>query len=146
MATQAPPALASLSPVTGAVLGTVAPASDAEIEAAVRGAAAVQGLWAQLRLRDRARYMARAAQAVIAEMDELADLVCLEQGRPRTEALLQEVLPAIDTLQWLAEHGPGVLEGERAWVSQALYPGKRARWTYEPLGVVAAHAGGGVRR
>jgi acyl-CoA reductase-like NAD-dependent aldehyde dehydrogenase len=30
-----------------------------------------------------------------------------------------------------------VLEGERARVSQALFPGKRARWAYEPLGVVA---------
>jgi acyl-CoA reductase-like NAD-dependent aldehyde dehydrogenase len=30
-----------------------------------------------------------------------------------------------------------VLEGERARVSQLFYPGKRARWTYEPLGVVA---------
>ncbi len=128
--------LESVSPVTGEVLGTVAVSRGAEIAAAVEGAAAVQRLWAQLRLADRARYMARAAQAVIAEADELADLVCLEQGRPRAEALLMEVLPAIDTLQWLAEEGPGVLAGERARVSQLLYPGKRARWSYEPLGVV----------
>ena len=47
-----------------------------------------------------------------------------------------EILPAIDTLQWLAEQGPAVLAGERARVSQLLYPGKRARWSYEPLGVV----------
>ncbi|MDX6641646.1 MAG: hypothetical protein QOF12_2657 [Solirubrobacteraceae bacterium] len=137
MAIETPPALESHSPVTGAVLGAVAPTSPAGIEDAVQGAAAVQRLWAQLRLRDRARYMARAAQAVIAELDELADLLCLEQGRPRTEALLMEILPAIDTLQWLAEEGPGVLSGERARVSQLLYPGKRARWSYEPLGVVA---------
>lgn len=137
MATETLAPLDSLSPVTGAVLGSVEPTTDDGIETAVRRAASVQRLWAQLRLQDRARYMARAAQAVIAEMDELADLVCLEQGRPRTEAVLQEVLPAIDTLQWLAEEGPGVLSGERARVSQLLYPGKRARWTYEPLGVVA---------
>lgn len=137
MATETLAPVDSLSPVTGAVLGSVDPSRPDAIEAAVRGAAAVQRLWAQLRLRDRARYMARAAQAVIAELDELADLICLEQGRPRTEALLMEVLPAIDTLQWLAEEGPGVLAGERARVSQLLYPGKRARWTYEPLGVVA---------
>jgi succinate-semialdehyde dehydrogenase/glutarate-semialdehyde dehydrogenase len=137
MATETLAPVESWSPVTGAVLGSVEPTHPEGIEAAVRGAAAVQRLWAQLRLQDRARYMARAAQAVIAEMDELADLICLEQGRPRTEAMTMEVLPAIDTLQWLAEEGPGVLAGERARVSQLLYPGKRARWTYEPLGVVA---------
>ena len=137
MATETLVPLDSFSPVTGAVLGSVAPTPPSAIEAAVSGSAAVQKLWAQLRLQDRARYMARAAQAVIAEMDELVDLICLEQGRPKTEALLMEVLPAIDTLQWLAEEGPRILDGERARVSQLLYPGKRARWTYEPLGVVA---------
>ena len=137
MATELLPRLESLSPVTGAVLGAVETTPSDAIARAVAGASAVQRLWAQLRPQDRARYMARAAQAVIAEMDELAELICLEQGRPRTEAQLMEILPAIDTLQWLAEEGPGVLAGERARVSQLLYPGKRARWSYEPLGVVA---------
>lgn len=136
-ATEPHTALESVSPVTGEILGAVALTPPGKVGAAVEGAAAVQRLWAQLRLEDRARYMARAAQAVIAELDELADLVCLEQGRPRTEALLMEVLPAIDTLQWLSEEGPRVLSGQRARVSQMLYPGKRARWSYEPLGVVA---------
>ena len=130
-------ALEAVSPVTGEVLGAVMASTSAGIARAVAEAGAVQGLWAQLRLQDRARYMARAAQAVIAEREELAALVCLEQGRPRTEAVHQEVLPAIDTLQWLAEEGPGVLAGERARLSQLLHPGKRARWSYEPLGVVA---------
>src|SRR4051794_36951652 len=136
LAAETPPPLESLSPVTGEVLGAVAPSTERAVAAAVEGSAAVQPLWAQLRTEDRARYMARAAQAVIAELDELAELVCLEQGRPRAEAVLMEILPAIDTLQWLAEQGPAVLAGERARVSQLLYPGKRARWSYEPLGVV----------
>src|SRR4051812_26856353 len=118
MATETVPPLDSHSPVTGAVLGGVAVTAPADADAAVRGSRAVQRLWAQLRPRDRARYMARAAQAVIAELDELADLICLEQGRPRTEVVLMELLPAIDTLQWLDEEGPGVLAGERAHVSQ----------------------------
>ncbi len=137
MAAAQTPVLESVSPVTGERLASHPVASADDIAAAVQGAAAVQRLWAQLRLEDRARYMARAAQAVIAEADELVELLCLEQGRPRAEALLMEVLPAIDALQWLAEDGPGVLAGERARISQLLYPGKRARWSYEPLGVVA---------
>jgi succinate-semialdehyde dehydrogenase/glutarate-semialdehyde dehydrogenase len=134
--TESPAALEAVSPVTGEVLGAVPTSTGAEIAGAVAGAGAVQRLWAQLRLEDRARYMARAAQAVIAELDELAELICLEQGRPQAEALTMEVLPAIDTLQWLAETGPRVLAGERARLSRLLYPLKRASWSYEPLGVV----------
>lgn len=129
--------LTCVAPATGAALGSVPVASADDVAAAVAEATAVQALWAQLRLADRARYMARAAQAVIDEADELADLICAEQGRPRTEVELGELLPAIETLQWLAENGPRILAGERAAVQRALRPLTRARWSYEPLGVVA---------
>jgi acyl-CoA reductase-like NAD-dependent aldehyde dehydrogenase len=80
--------------------------------------------------------MQRAAQAVIDEADELTSLICREQGRPRAEAEVMELVPAIETLQWLAEHGPKILSGERIRFARALHPVKRGRWTYEPLGVV----------
>jgi acyl-CoA reductase-like NAD-dependent aldehyde dehydrogenase len=129
--------LTCTSPVTGATLATI-PVTDADaVTAAVAGSRAVQQLWWQLRAQDRARYMQRAAQAVIDEADELAALLALEQGRPRAEVELMELLPAIETLQWLAERGPGILAGERVNVNRALRPLTRARWTYEPLGVVA---------
>src|SRR6476619_3099153 len=79
---------------------------------------------------------APAAQAVIDEFDELAELLGAEQGRPRAEAGVMELLAAVETLQWLAEHGPGILAGERIPFSRTQHPVKRGRWTYEPLGVV----------
>jgi len=134
---EAAPTLGSVAPATGEALGTVPVASKRDVLAAVAEARAVQGLWAQLRLADRARYMTRAAQAVIDEADELVGLICREQGRPRTEVEAGELLPAIETLQWLGEAGPEILAGERAGLSRALHPLTRARWSYEPLGVVA---------
>ena len=88
MAADDRPTQTSVAPATGAPLGAVPVASQADVLAAVAEARAVQGLWAQLRLADRARYMARAAQAVIDESDELAALIGAEQGRPRTEVEL----------------------------------------------------------
>ncbi len=129
--------LTFVSPVTGVRLGEVAATTPEELAAAIAEARAVQGLWWQLRARDRARYMAAAAQAVIDEADELVRLIGKEQGRPRAEIEVMELLPAIETLQWLAEHGPGILAGEKVTVSRALRPFTRARWSYEPLGVVA---------
>ncbi|HEY4095000.1 MAG TPA: aldehyde dehydrogenase family protein [Baekduia sp.] len=131
------PTLRSVAPATGRELGAVPIADERTVRAAVDEAAAVQRLWAQLRLEDRARYMARAAQAVIDEAAELAELICREQGRPRAEVELGEIFPAIETLQWLAEAGPRILAGERAGLSRVVRPLTRARWSYEPLGVVA---------
>jgi acyl-CoA reductase-like NAD-dependent aldehyde dehydrogenase len=128
--------LESFNPATGERIGAVAIATRDEVVAAVEQAADVQPLWATLRLRDRARYMARAAQAVIDEFDELVEVIGAEQGRPRAEAEVMELLAAVETLQWLAEHGPAILAGEKIPFARTQHPVKRGRWSYEPLGLV----------
>jgi acyl-CoA reductase-like NAD-dependent aldehyde dehydrogenase len=127
----------SVSPVDGTDLGSVATTAPADVARAVAEAAEVQELWAQLRASDRARYLARAAQAVIDEWDELLAIVVAEQGRPLAEVQTMELLPAVETLLWLAAHGPEILAPERIGLSRSLQPTKRARLTFEPLGVVA---------
>jgi len=134
--TEAPP-IQPVSPIDLAPLVSVAATAPDGVGAAVARAAEVQRLWAQLRLSDRARYFARAAQAVIDEWDELANVIVAEQGRPIAEAQSMELLPAVENLQWLAEDGPRVLAPERLGLSRTLQPVKRARLTFEPLGVVA---------
>jgi succinate-semialdehyde dehydrogenase/glutarate-semialdehyde dehydrogenase len=129
--------LTAVSPVDGAPLGVLEATAPADVGAAVAEAAEAQRLWAQLRLSDRARYLARAAQAVIDEWDELVDVIVREQGRPIAEAQTMELLPAVEALQWLAEAGPRILAPERVGLARSLYPVKRARLTFEPLGVVA---------
>ena len=135
-ATSAPAPIEARSPAGGALLGSVTRATAREVAAAVDRASEVQRLWAMLRLEDRSRYMARAAQAVIDEADELVDLISREQGRPRAEVETMELLPAVETLQWLAESAPGILKGERIGFSRTQHPIKRGRWVYEPLGVI----------
>ncbi len=127
----------AVSPIDGSHLGTLQATDPADVPAAVTEAAEVQRLWAQLRLSDRARYLMRAAQAVIDEWDELAGVIVAEQGRPIAEVQTMELLPAVETLHWLAEAGPQVLAPERIGLARSLQPVKRARLTFEPLGVVA---------
>jgi acyl-CoA reductase-like NAD-dependent aldehyde dehydrogenase len=128
--------LESFNPATGDRLGSVPITTPGAVVAATEQAASIQPLWATLRLSDRARYMARAAQAVIDEFDELVEVIGAEQGRPRAEAEVMELLAAVETLQWLGEHGPGILAGEPIRFARTQHPVKRGRWSYEPLGVV----------
>src|SRR5918994_6202061 len=91
------------SPATGDVLGSVA---EGDVGAAVAAARLVQPLWAAVPATARAHYLRRAAQAVLDELDRLALLIARETGRPRSEALLAELLPSVGALPALAEHGP----------------------------------------
>jgi acyl-CoA reductase-like NAD-dependent aldehyde dehydrogenase len=69
-------------PATGALIGT-APLQDvAELEAAIDRAVAAQTAWAALADEERSRYLHRAADAIEAAAEPLAELLSREQGKP----------------------------------------------------------------
>ena len=84
-----------------------------QVQAVVDDVAEVQPFWAALPLSERARYMRRAAQVIIDSLDELSELLTREQGKPRNESYVMELLPTIDSLHWIAAPGPEILEDER---------------------------------
>jgi acyl-CoA reductase-like NAD-dependent aldehyde dehydrogenase len=102
-------------------------------------AAAAQPLWALVAPRDRARYLRRAAMAVLDELDTLADLLAAEAGQPRSEAMLAELLPSVGGLHGLASDGPGALADRRLGPVPALRAGRRSTLVQAPLGVVGVH-------
>jgi acyl-CoA reductase-like NAD-dependent aldehyde dehydrogenase len=121
------------SPVTGEVLGTVA---ERDAGAAVSAARLVQPLWAAVPASARAHYLRRAAQAVLDELDRLALLIARETGRPRSEALLAELLPSVSALHALADDGPRALADQRLGRPAPLRAGRRAVLVQAPAGVV----------
>jgi acyl-CoA reductase-like NAD-dependent aldehyde dehydrogenase len=129
--------LESVNPATGERLGAVPVTSAEEVQAVVDAVAKVQPFWAQLTLLDRARYLERAAQVLIDEVDDIRDLIVREQGKPRNEALSMELLPTIDTLRWIARAGPKLLGDEELEMPQVFLKSKSGAFTYEPLGVIA---------
>ncbi|HZU40170.1 MAG TPA: aldehyde dehydrogenase family protein [Solirubrobacteraceae bacterium] len=128
--------LESFSPATGERLGSVAPTAAEHISQVVDAVANVQPFWAELPLRDRGRYLERAAQVIIDETDSIRDLIVAEQGKPRAEAFTMEILPTIDALHWIARDGAQLLGEEAVALPQLYLRGKRAAVSYEPLGVI----------
>jgi acyl-CoA reductase-like NAD-dependent aldehyde dehydrogenase len=134
--------LLARDPATGEALGSLTATAPVAIDSVVSDVAKVQPLWALLRVRDRAGYMRRMAQAVIDDFDELERALAREQGRPRAEVAALELLAAIDALIWIADEGAEVLGGGRVGTSRSLSPAKRARIAYEPYGVVGVIGAG----
>jgi succinate-semialdehyde dehydrogenase/glutarate-semialdehyde dehydrogenase len=128
--------LESFNPATGELVGTVETITPAKVESVVAEVAEVQPFWAQLSLEDRARYMRRAADVLLEEMEGIAQLLTREQGKPITESYTMEVLPTIDALHWCADNGPKILADEKVSYPQLFLKTKRSSFSYEPLGVV----------
>jgi acyl-CoA reductase-like NAD-dependent aldehyde dehydrogenase len=133
-------ALESFSPTTGELLGAVETLTPPKVQGVVDDVAEIQPFWAQLSLEDRARYMRRAADVLLAEIDELAELLTREQGKPRVESYSMELLPTVDALKWIAGQGPEILADEKVSFPQAFLKTKRAKFAYEPIGVVGVIA------
>src|SRR5437867_2698072 len=132
--------LESFNPATGEPIGSVVTIKPGQVQAVVDDVAEVQPFWAQLALADRARYLRRAADVLVEELDEVAELLTREQGKPITESYTMEVIPTIDVLHWCADEGPKILADEPIRMGQALFLSKKAKFTYEPLGVVGVIA------
>jgi acyl-CoA reductase-like NAD-dependent aldehyde dehydrogenase len=139
-ATSAPPELESFNPATGERLGAVATVTPEQVQAVVDDVAEVQPFWAQLSLAERARYMRRAGKVLVDHLDEIAELLTREQGKPRIEAYTMEVLPTIDLLHWCADNGPSILADEPIRYPQLMLKQKKSHFTYEPIGVVGVIA------
>ncbi|HYP48746.1 MAG TPA: aldehyde dehydrogenase family protein [Thermoleophilaceae bacterium] len=131
--------LESRSPADGRRLGEVATTAPERVQSVVEEVERVQPFWAALPLSDRARWMRRAAQVVIDNLEELSTLIAREQGKPRSEAYTMELLPTVDALHWIADAGQKTLRDERVSMP-ILLKQKRSRFAFEPLGVVGVIA------
>lgn len=135
------PRLPVVSPATGEPLGTVPAATPEGVRAAASDARRVQPLWAAVPVAARARFLRRAAQAVLDELDALAGLLAQETGRPRTEVLLAELLPSVSGLHALADAAPAALGDQRFGRRTARAAGRRAALLQAPVGVAGLRGG-----
>ena len=93
-----PSTLESFNPAGGELVGSVATITPEQVQGVVDDVARIQPAWAELSHADRARYMRRAADALLDDIDDIAELLVKEQGKPRAEAYTMELLPTVDAL------------------------------------------------
>jgi acyl-CoA reductase-like NAD-dependent aldehyde dehydrogenase len=128
--------LVSHDPATGAEVGRVRVTDPQQVADVVRRARAAQQEWGATSPRQGAKVMVRVAKVLFERMDEVAERISAEQGKPLLEALLHDVSTAIEHALWCASDVPGLLRNERVRSPQLTYRSKKHVLHYEPLGVV----------
>ena len=128
------PTFDSLDPGTGAVVATF-PVDDAvAVAAAVGRARTAATWWRSLDFAGRAVHLRRYRAEIARRIDELADLMHRENGKPHADAVL-EITLVLDHLTWASGHARRVLGPHR------VFPGltaanNSATVEYQPLGVI----------
>jgi succinate-semialdehyde dehydrogenase/glutarate-semialdehyde dehydrogenase len=128
--------IASYDPATNEVIGRVPVCTDEEVRAAVARAREAQREWSKLSYRDRGRVILRAREIVLAEIDEIAELISRESGKPVLEAISMELVPTLDLMRYFATKTARLLRDERIGIGQYGLLGRTSRVVYRPVGVV----------
>ncbi len=94
----------TVNPVTEQVIADVAEGDAADVDAAVKAARAAfdSGPWSRMDARDRGRLMNKLADLMEANIQELAALETLDNGKPIRDALAADLPLAIDCLRYYA--------------------------------------------
>ncbi|MDT0202994.1 aldehyde dehydrogenase family protein [Nocardioides sp. AE5] len=124
----------SLNPATGEVVGTHPVDDAAAVDATVARARAMVEWWTSIGFDGRKDVLDRWRRVITHRLDELVEVVHLETGKPRPDALLEATL-ALDHLQWAAANAKKVL-GRRRMSPGLLMANQAAQLEYRPLGVV----------
>ncbi len=122
-----------LNPSNGVVIGTVPRMGATETGRAIDAAQIAFKSWSQQTAKQRSTGLRKLAELMMDNVDDLAKLMTIEQGKPLTESK-GEVAYAASFFEWFAE------EGRRVYgdVIPAHLPDRRIVVLKEPIGVCAA--------
>jgi succinate-semialdehyde dehydrogenase/glutarate-semialdehyde dehydrogenase len=123
--------IAVTDPATGEHIADVASATPADATAACQAAHEAQTAWAATAPRERAEVLRRCWELMMANQQELAELIVREQGKPMTDAL-GEVAYAAEFFRWNSEEAARI----RGSISTAPSGANRIIVHHPPVGVV----------
>jgi succinate-semialdehyde dehydrogenase/glutarate-semialdehyde dehydrogenase len=130
--------LTVVNPATTEVVATVPATPPDAVPGLVAEAQRAQERWAAAALGERRELLVAVAELLLDRLDEVADTLVAETGKPRLEAFATDLFPAADSVVWAASNAGRVLAPERIRGLQPILRHKRAWLVYEPLGVIAA--------
>jgi acyl-CoA reductase-like NAD-dependent aldehyde dehydrogenase len=126
----------SVNPATGDVLREFDCATDADVRAVVARARAAQPAWNNFGVHRRVAILREFQRLLHEKKSEVAALITREAGKPLVEALLTEVLVALDAARFCVENAFAFLREQPVPHGNLAMKTKAGRLLREPYGVI----------
>ena len=128
--------IVSYDPATGEELGRFVSAGPEEVGEALSRARETFADWSRTDHAVRRRLIMRAREVILESLDEIAELISCETGKPAVEAMAMEVAPVLDLMQHFARRAEKLLRPRRVGIGMYGLVGRSSRVVYRPLGVI----------
>ena len=126
----------SYNPATGEEFGRVENTSAEDVKIAVESAREAFQIWRKTSFAERKKFIMKAREVILAELDEIALLISNESGKPVAEALSMEIAPVLDLMQYFAKNAEKLLKPRKINIGLYATLGRTSKIVYQPLGVV----------
>ncbi|MBC7899865.1 MAG: aldehyde dehydrogenase family protein, partial [Saprospiraceae bacterium] len=110
--------------------------SAEDVKGAVKNARKAFETWRKTSFAERRRFIMKAREVILAEMDEIARLISDESGKPVAEALSMEISTVLDLMQYFAKNAEKLLKPRKINIGLYATLGRSSKIIYQPLGVV----------
>jgi len=125
------------SPVDDRIIGEIKFSDEKEILQKIEKAYKIFKEWKNIPFEKKREYFKKLRKNLFDEREEIAKLITKEQGKPIIEAFVAEILPSVETLNYLIYKGEKILSSERAEHFVSLLKRKKGYYLKKPYGVFA---------
>ncbi len=122
------------NPATLELTGEIEVSTPLDVQAAVERARKAAEGWRALSFEERGRFMRRIRDVLLKRADDIAETICRDTGKPRMEALSNEIFPACDSLTYYAKKAKRMLRDEKKPLH--MMKNKKLVLSYRPMGVI----------
>jgi acyl-CoA reductase-like NAD-dependent aldehyde dehydrogenase len=126
----------SYNPATTEEIGRVPNTSAAHVRETVKKSREAFQVWRETSFVERKRFVMRAREVILDELDEIARLISDEAGKPVAESLSMEIAPVLDLMQYFARNAHKILRPKKINIGLYATLGRASKIIYQPLGVV----------
>ncbi len=128
--------IVSYNPATGEEIGRIENTSPENVKYAVERSREAFQKWRETSFAERGKFIMKAREVILAEMEGIARIVSDESGKPVAEALSMEISPVLDLMQHFARNTKKLLAPRKINIGLYGLLGRYSKIIYKPLGVV----------
>ncbi len=92
--------------------------------------------WSQLSYSERAQYLLKAKEYILEHLDDIAQVISQDNGKPRVEAISSDVFPICELIEYFAQNTQKILKPEKISIGLMSLLGRHSTLYYQPLGIV----------
>lgn len=128
--------LISISPATLNRIGEIDVTTKEELLEIVKKAKAAQSVWESMGFDGRKPFFDRLSSYLLDNWKEIANFISQENGKPYLEAVIAEVYPVIDIVNYYSRRAKKILSDKNIPIRFFRFMGKKSYIMYKPVGVV----------